>query len=112
MLLAVDLHEDFIDVESVTVSAMSPLQSPGVYRSKFDAPKADGFPADDDAAFSQDIFDISVTEIEAVVKPDCVTDDVGRESVELIGVHGAILSIWPSQLVSTQDATGFWINAE
>ena len=32
-------------------------------------------------------------QIESVVKPDGVTDDIGWESVALIGIHLAILAI-------------------
>jgi hypothetical protein len=41
VLLAVDLYEDFIDAESVTVTTMLSLHSPGVYSSEFDAPEAE-----------------------------------------------------------------------
>jgi hypothetical protein len=41
MLLAVDLHEDFIDVEGVAISTVLSLQSSGVDSSEFDAPEAD-----------------------------------------------------------------------
>ena len=38
VLLAVDLYEDFIDVEGVGVSTMLPLKSAGVKSSELDAP--------------------------------------------------------------------------
>jgi hypothetical protein len=44
-------------------------------------PQTDGFPADCDPSLNKQIFDISVAEIEAVVEPDGVADDSGRESV-------------------------------
>jgi hypothetical protein len=40
MLLAIDRHKDFIDVESITVATMSPLQSSSVYSSELDTPEA------------------------------------------------------------------------
>ena len=52
--------------------------------------------ADGDTAFSEYILDIFVTEIESIVQPGCVTYDIWRESVTLIGIHGAILAISPS----------------
>jgi hypothetical protein len=54
------IGEDFIDVERVAVTLMLPLQSTGVYRSEFDTPESDRFSADGDAAFSEEIFDITV----------------------------------------------------
>ena len=92
MLLAVDLDEDFIDVESVAVASVLSFQSACINGSEFDAPEADRFSADSDAAFSQKIFDISVAQIESIVEPDCVTDDIGRESMALICAHGLILA--------------------
>jgi hypothetical protein len=38
LLLAIDLDEDFIDVEGVAISSMPSLQSPGVNCSEFNAP--------------------------------------------------------------------------
>jgi hypothetical protein len=46
MLLAVNLHEDLIDAEGVTVATMSPLQSSGVKSTKFDTPESNRFAAD------------------------------------------------------------------
>ena len=93
MLLAIDLHEDFIDVEGITVASVLSLQSSGVKGPELNAPEPDRFAAYSDASFSQEIFYISVAEIESIRKPDCVTDDVRRESVSLIGIHGPILPI-------------------
>jgi hypothetical protein len=45
------------------------------------------------SALSQEIFDISVTEIEAVVQPDIIAHDVWQGSVTLVGIHPPILPI-------------------
>ena len=55
--------EDFINVEAVAVSAMFPLQPPGIYGSKLDAPEADRLPSDDDASFCEEILDIAVAQV-------------------------------------------------
>ena len=52
MLLAIDLDEDLINVESIAIATMIFLQSSGVQSSKFDAPQTDCFTADNDASFS------------------------------------------------------------
>ena len=44
------------------------------------------------AKFSQEIFDVMVTQVEAVVAPYGVTDDIGRESVAFVYIHRPILS--------------------
>ena len=74
---------------------MLPLQSARIDSPEFDTPEADRFAADSDASLSQKVFNITVAEIEAIVEPDSVTDDVGWESVALISIHAATLSISP-----------------
>ena len=93
MLFAVDFHKDFVNEERITVTAMPPLQSFRVESTEFDAPQSDGFVADSYTAFSQKVFDITVAEIESVIEPDGVGDDIGWESVTLVCVHPAILPI-------------------
>jgi hypothetical protein len=85
--------EDFVDEEGVAVASMFAFQSAGVNGAEFDAPKADGLSADGDASFSKEIFNISVAEIEPVVEPDGVGDNIWRKSVAFIYVHGPILSV-------------------
>jgi hypothetical protein len=93
MLFAVNLHKNFVDVERIAIALMLSLQSTSINRSEFDTPEADRFSADSDASLGQKVFDIPVTEIEAVVEPDGVGDDIGREAVPFICVHGPILPI-------------------
>ena len=52
MLFAIDLHEDFIDVEGVTIATVLPLQPSSVYGSKLDTPQPDGFVTDSGASLS------------------------------------------------------------
>ncbi len=104
MLLAIDLHIDFIDEESVSEATVFSFQAAGINGSELDAPKADCFAADSDASFSQEIFNISVTEVESVVEPDGVGNDIWWESVTFVCVHPRILSISASLLGDT--ATG------
>jgi hypothetical protein len=42
-----------------------------------------------------------MTEVEPVVEPDCVTNDIGRESVAFVCIHLPILSILESLLGNT-----------
>ena len=41
MLLAVDLHENFIDEEGITVATVLSLQATGIGGTEFDAPEPD-----------------------------------------------------------------------
>jgi hypothetical protein len=61
MLLAIDLHEDFIDVESIAVAPMPSFQAACINGTELDAPEADRFSADDDAPLCQKIFNIAMT---------------------------------------------------
>jgi hypothetical protein len=49
--------------------------------------------ADCDSSFGQEALDIPVTQVESVVEPDGVGNDVRRESVAFVSIHEPILSI-------------------
>ena len=53
MLSAVDLHEDFIDIESIAIAPVLSLQSPCVESAELDAPPADGISGYGDAPLDQ-----------------------------------------------------------
>jgi len=53
MLLAVDLYEDFIDIEIIAIASVFSLQSSGVYSVAFDAPEADRLAADGNTPLSE-----------------------------------------------------------
>ena len=93
LLLAIDLDENLVDVKGVALALMLLFQAPGLFGSKVDAPEPDGLVADDDATFSQEIFDIPVAEVEAITEPDRVTDDCRRKPVTSVSIHGPILAI-------------------
>ena len=52
LLLAVYFYEDFINVESITVASVLPLQVVGINSSELDTPKSYSFAADSDTPFS------------------------------------------------------------
>jgi hypothetical protein len=79
---------------------MFTLQPPGIFGAELDTPEADGFIADSDASFGQDIFNITIAKVETIIVPDGITDDVGLESVTLVGIHRPILSNETSLFVS------------
>jgi hypothetical protein len=93
MLLSVNLYEDLVDEKRVTVASVLSLQSACIDGSELDAPETDCFATNCDASFSEQVFDISMAEVESVVEPDGVRNDVGRESMAFICVHLPILTI-------------------
>ena len=67
VLLAPDLDEDLIDIKRVAETSMLAAQAPSKLRPKLDVPKADRLAADDNAPFGQQVFYVSVAQIESMV---------------------------------------------
>ena len=63
----------------------------GTFCAELDIPEANRFAADSDTAFSEQIFNISMAEVESIVKRDGVADDVGREPVSFVCIHAGNL---------------------
>ena len=84
--------EDFIDVRGVAITSVLSFQSPCINGSKLDAPEADRFSTDGDASFGEEVFDIPMAEVEAIIEPDGVGNNVRRESVALVCIHRRIIS--------------------
>ena len=57
------------------------------------APNTDRGRADGDESLSQEVFYISMTEIEAIVEPDTMRNDIWRVPVPLLEICQPILSI-------------------
>jgi len=83
-LLPLNPNEDLVNEKGVAVGAMCAPQATDVRWSEFVAPEANGFVGDDDSAPGQQIFDVPMAQIEPVVEPDGVLDDLGRKSVPLV----------------------------
>ena len=79
--------EDFVDLEGVTVASMFALQSACINGTKFYAPKTSCLATYRDSPFSQEIYNIALAQVEAIVEPDSVGNDIGRKSVALVGIH-------------------------
>jgi len=68
-------------------------QSARINCSELDSPETDCFAAESDASFSEQVFDISMAQVESVVEPDSIGNDIWRESMTPVGIHGPILAI-------------------
>ncbi len=77
MLLAFDLHKDFIDVEGVTVTSVFSFQATCKNGTELDAPKAYRFSTDGDTSFSEVVFNIAMAQVETIVEPDRVGNVIG-----------------------------------
>lgn len=71
---------------------MFACQSVGVNEPKNDAPQTNGFIADSDASLGEQTFTITMAQVEAIVEPNSVTDDISRESVAFAGIQGPFLA--------------------
>ena len=64
-------------------------------------PETDSFSGYGYAPFSEQVFNIPVAQVETVIQPDCVANNIGWESVALVGIDSPILPISGSLLGST-----------
>jgi hypothetical protein len=95
MLFAIDFYKNFIDTESIAITLVSSLQAAGVNCTEFYRPESDGLSTDRDSSLGQEIFNITVAEVESIIEPDGVGNDIGRKAVRFICAHVPILPISP-----------------
>ena len=81
LLLAVDSHEHLVQVPVVAQPSLASLQFPSIVRTEFLTPLSNRLIRDNDSALGEKIFDISKAQAEAMVNPDRITDDLGRETI-------------------------------
>ena len=97
LLLAVDSNEDLIQVPVVAQPSLSSLQFPSIVRTELLTPLPDRLIGHDDSALGEKILDIPEAQAEAMVSPDRIADDLGRETIagvtRAIALHGTSLSV-------------------
>jgi hypothetical protein len=93
MLLAVVLDEELLHEEIIAVALVLSFQTTRINDPELDTPEPDCFSAGSVTPFGEDIFDISMAEIEAELERDGVRDDIWREAVALVGIHSQILAV-------------------
>jgi hypothetical protein len=86
-LLASDSNEHLINEERVAVATVPAPQPKRIPWPELIARKANRFVGDDDASLSQQVFDIPVAQVEALVEPDGILDDRRGKSVPLVRGH-------------------------
>jgi hypothetical protein len=102
MLLVLDLHEDFIDVERVAISSVPAVKSAGIYSSESDTPETDRFSNDCDASFSQQVFDIAMAQairwesVAFINSHQPILPISASELGDTVGIHSSVLAIWES----------------
>ncbi len=74
-LLAANLHEDFINEKCIAETLVTTLQSRRIPGSKLFTPQANRLIAHLNTSFSQQIFDISMTEIKSMIQPNRILNN-------------------------------------
>ena len=78
-------------------STLASFQTLHIVETELSVPPSDCFLRHHDSPFGEQILDISDTNAESVVLPDCMTDDFGRKTVTMIvgscGFHAASLAV-------------------
>ena len=90
LLLAVDSHEEFIQIPGITEASLFLLKTSGIVGSEFPAPLPYGFVRNNYSAFGQKIFNITEAQTEAMIDPYGVADDFRRETVSVVTGLGAL----------------------
>jgi hypothetical protein len=80
LLFTVDWNDNLIEVPFVSCSGAIPLDAIGKVATETVHPQPNSLSADNHAAFSQQIFNISITQGEAVIRPHGIGDDLTRET--------------------------------
>ena len=91
VLFALNFHEYFVYIESVTIALVISAQSLAEFGAELRAPKPDGLIAHRNTPLSQQILDISMTQIESVVEPNSVANYRRRESMAFVSDHSRII---------------------
>lgn len=84
VLHPVDLDKYFIEEERISESMVTAFQALDIFRAKLVAPKSDRLVTDDDTALRQQVFDIPMTEVEAIVEPNGMLNDFGRKPMAFV----------------------------
>jgi hypothetical protein len=90
VLFALNFHEYFIYIESVTISLVISANSFREFGAELRAPKPDGLIAHRNTTLGQQILNISMTQIESVVEPNSVANYRRGKSMALVSSHPQI----------------------
>src|SRR5215831_153423 len=95
--LAIDFQEKLIEMPSIPEATLQSLQFPGVVRTKLLTPVPNRFVGNNDASLCQQIFDVTETQAETMIKPHGMADDFRRKPIAVIarttGFHAVSLAV-------------------
>jgi hypothetical protein len=70
VLPALNLDQDFVNKETITVTLVPAPKSPRILRAELDTPQPDRLVADPNTTLGHKILDIAVAQIEAIIEPE------------------------------------------
>jgi len=82
-----DRDEDLVQIPRIAQTTAASPEAACVLRTELPTPLPDRLVGHDDPALGQEILGISEAQAEAVIKPDGVTDDLGREPVSVVALQ-------------------------
>src|SRR5262249_25771439 len=80
MAFAMNRQKHLVQIPLVSWLGTSTLQSIGIVLAKLQTPLADGFMGDVDTAFEQQLLHVTVTQREAIIEPDPMTDNLAGKA--------------------------------
>ena len=96
LLLAIDPHENFVQVPDIAETTLAALQLSSILGTELLTPMSNGFIGNDNAAFGEKIFHISEAHTEAIIDPDGMANDFNREAMTVVtrttGFHAVSLA--------------------
>ena len=84
LLPPLDVHEQLIEMPRVVHPTPPAPHASCIHRTKRATPLPNRLVGNRDPALSEQVFRIAAAETKAVVEPDGVTDDLGRESIAML----------------------------
>jgi hypothetical protein len=84
MLLALNLDKDFVDKKCIIATLIPTSKSSGVPGAKFDTPQSNRLVANRNTTLSHKILDFATAQIEAMLEPDNVLNELGRKLVAFV----------------------------
>jgi hypothetical protein len=84
LLLAVDSHEEFVQMPAIAETPLPLLKTSCIVSAELPTPTSNGFVGDRDAAFRQKILHISEAHAERMTDPHGVTDDLRWKTVSAV----------------------------
>ena len=79
-----DLHDNVVQMPDIAGLRLPTAQTASDGWTKLHNPSSDGVVRDIDPSHQKHLFDLTKTEVETTIQPDCMSDDCWRKTVALV----------------------------